>query len=306
MSKLKRKRSPEIDWNNIAPPYKDYAYFDGHASFPFRYGATLFDLVNAWWLIESATLAYAEENVARPIFEAAGFTEVKYFSAESTQCYVVGNERFVITAFRGTESRQREGQRGYQDIIADLKADADIRLVDSGQGGKVHRGFKDALDEVWKDLVAYLRSIHTGNRSLWVTGHSLGAALATLAADRYGNVQGLYTFGSPRVGDADFKTDFLVNAYRFVNNNDIVTRVPPEGFYHHVGELKYIDNSGDIHDNTSRWSLKADELGGRIKNVFNNLGHIRKGFLHLVPDGLKDHVPLYYAVHIWNSLPGVD
>ena len=187
-----------------------------------------------------------------------------------------------------------------------MKADADIRLKFSGQGGKVHNGFKKALDEVWKDLVAYIHSIHTPDRTLWVTGHSLGAALATLAADRYGNVQGLYTYGSPRVGDKDFAADFFVNAYRFVNNNDIVTRVPPEGLYQHVGELKYIDSSGEIHDNARRWSLKADEIGGRIKNVFNNLGHIRNGFLNLVPDGLKDHVPLYYAVHIWNNLPGVE
>ncbi|MCA9453043.1 MAG: hypothetical protein KC584_10520, partial [Nitrospira sp.] len=62
------------------------------------------------------------------------------------------------------------------------------------------------------------------DRTFWFTGHSLGAALATLAADRYGDVQGLYTFGSPLVGDEGFARDFYVSGYRFVNNNDVVAR----------------------------------------------------------------------------------
>ena len=68
-----------------------------------------------------------------------------------------------------------------------------------------------------------------------MTGNSLGAALATLAADRYGNVQGVYTFGSPKVGNDVFKEKFIVKTYSIVNNKDIVTRVPPPGIYKHVG-----------------------------------------------------------------------
>ena len=75
-------------------------------------------------------------------------------------------------------------------------------LTESGQGGKVHRGFKHALAEVWeeKGLFEYIKSRDTSNRTIWFTGHSLGAALATLAANRYGKAQGLYTFGSPAWG----------------------------------------------------------------------------------------------------------
>jgi predicted lipase len=68
-------------------------------------------------------------------------------------------------------------------------------------------------------------------------GHSLGAALATLAADRLPDVQGLYTFGSPRVGDKGFQAHFRVKAYRLVNGKDIVPTVPGEGPFRHVGEL---------------------------------------------------------------------
>jgi pimeloyl-ACP methyl ester carboxylesterase len=187
------------------------------------------------------------------------------------------------------------------DIVNDIKADADIRLVDSGKKGKVHKGFSDALDEVWQDLHVYVKGLQNEGRTVWITGHSLGAALATLAAYRYEDVQGLYTFGSPRVGNEDFVKDFHVTAYRFENNNDIVCKVPPPlpGLYAHIGKLKYIDNKGRIHDDISLWKRWKDAVEGRFKKSMSAL-HL--GFQGLVPDAIKDHVPVLYAIHIWNSL----
>ena len=224
-----REILPEITWDKIAPPYPDYPYFHGAEAYPFRPHASTCDMVNAWWLIEASTLAYAEEDFAREKFLYAGLSEVAFFSGASTQCYVAHNDDFLMLVFRGTEIRQRPGQSDFGNIIADLATDADFRLVDSGQGGKVHRGFKEALDEVWEKagLLDYLRSKDNGGRTIWFTGHSLGAALATLAAPRYGNLRGLYTYGSPRVGDRDFKKEFLIKTYRFKNHHDPVTRVPP-------------------------------------------------------------------------------
>jgi predicted lipase len=169
-------------------------------------------------------------------------------------------------------------------------------------GGNVHRGFKGALDEVWDDLEDHISYLQKNNRKIWMTGHSLGAALATLAADQYGNVQGLYTYGSPRVGDRNFKEDFNVNAYRFVNNSDIVTKVPPASMYLHVGELRYIDSEGTIHDNTNRWEKWTDEIQGQFKNVFNAIGQTRKGFTEVLLEPIVDHVPTRYAIHIWNNI----
>ncbi|MCK7478059.1 MAG: lipase family protein [Candidatus Moduliflexus flocculans] len=81
---------------------------------------------------------------------------------------------------------------------------ANFWLTDWTNGSKVHRGFKSALEEVWDDLFPYLKALQGRGCRIWMTGHSLGAALATLAADRYGEVQGVYTFGSPRVGNGRF------------------------------------------------------------------------------------------------------
>lgn len=80
------------------------------------------------------------------------------------------------------------------------------------------------------------------NKKLYVTGHSLGGAMATICASRLSaqgmNVEGLYTYGSPRVGDGEFVANLKVNHFRFVNNNDAVPKVPPQvfGYRHHGHE----------------------------------------------------------------------
>jgi triacylglycerol lipase len=148
-------------------------------------------------------------------------------------------------------------------------------------------------------------------RTFWFTGHSLGAALATLAADRYRDVQGLYTFGSPLVGDRAFAHDFFVNAFRIVNNNDFVAHVPPFGPcvrpphvrpYEHVGQLKYISSEGVLQDNPSRWARLTDGFKGRYGHLVNLAGQLRSGWIGELPDdGFNDHAPLFYALRVWNA-----
>jgi triacylglycerol lipase len=299
-----REFLPEITLERIAPPYPKYPYFRGRELCPFRPDASDFDLTNAWWLIEASILAYAQEDFATGRFIQAGFSEVAFFSGASTQCYVANNDDFLLLVLRGTEIRRRPGKTDWRNIIADVMADADILLVDSGYGGKVHQGFKDALDEVWEEtgLLGHLRSRDNGTRTFWFTGHSLGAALATLAAQRYGQVRGLYTYGSPRVGDRDFKNAFPVNTYRLVNNNDIVTRVPPPGLYHHVGDLKQIDSRGSIHDGSDNREGVVHAIQSGIQSFLNSLDGMTIGIDALIPEAIVDHVPLLYATHIWNNI----
>lgn len=118
-------------------------------------------------------------------------------------------------------------------------------------------------------------------RPFFVTGHSLGGALATLASYRLMkmgvNVRGLYTYGSPRVGNQAFTHDFRMLAFnkglkakaspqksgegglnRFVHRLDLVARVPPvvgataafddsnmNGFldkWNHVSRMRYLQD----------------------------------------------------------------
>ncbi len=300
-----REFLPEITLDRIMPPYRDYPFFRGRELYPFRPHASTFDMVNAWWLVEASILAYAGKKFASPRFGDAGFNEVEFFDGAITQCYLVNNDDFLILAFRGTEVRPKPGTLDFRNVIADIEADLKIRLVASGQRGKVHHGFKDALDEVWdkKSLFARLRDKDNGKRTFWFTGHSLGAALATLAAQRYGKVRGLYTYGSPRVGDLVFMTGFPVKTYRFVNNNDIITKVPPAGRYHHVGALKYIDSQGNVHEEADTLEDAATDIQLGISAFQDSLARMGSGLANLIPQAIVDHVPILYATYIWNSIP---
>lgn len=304
MVRLPKKEPYEITLENLAPPYLDYEYFTHCDQLPFRYDANVFDIVNAWWLIEAATLVYADEAFVIDKFsQNAGLAEIRHFGGKSTQCFVASNAKFAIVAFRGSESRLRAGDADHRHILADWLVNIDFLPEPWERGGRVHTGFKNALQQVWPDLEAYISALQKNNRKIWLTGHSLGAALATLAADCYGNVQGIYTYGSPRVGDRNFGEAFKADAYRFVNNSDIVTRVPPAAMYTHVGQLKYIDSEGRLRDGHERGSNWTDEIERKFDHIMSALGPAAKGFTEVLMEPIVDHVPTRYAVQIWNNIP---
>jgi hypothetical protein len=180
---------------------------------------------------EMARLAYVKGSADLTAFLArASFSLVRTADIAGTQAFVVTRGGDAVLAFRGTEP----------DDPTDLGADADLVLVDLAGGGRVHRGFAHALDVVWSSISPVIPAA----ARVLVTGHSLGAALATLAAVRLGGAR-LFTFGSPRVGDAAFaaRADRLVHE-RWVDCADIVTRVPPEALgYAHTGQRHYIDRA---------------------------------------------------------------
>jgi len=154
--------------------------------------------------------------------------------------------------------------------------DFNIRLVE-GPAGCVHVGFKVALLQVWAQIWDYLRSNRRG-RALWITGHSLGAALATMATAKLRleldePVNGLYTYGGPRIGDRDFQrafaADFERQPYRYINNSDVVTRIPTRSMgYSHVGFSKYFDRTGALRDDLSWADIVVDRFVGNVEDVF--------------------------------------
>jgi hypothetical protein len=152
VSRSERKEIPEITFKNLSPPYEDYDYFQDSKKYVFQFNATSFNVINAWWLAEASTLVYAGEDFVRSRFKEAGLPQVKFFENQSTQCYIANNDKFAIVAFRGSEIWKKRESFDLNAVVADLKTNIDIRLTDWQQGGKVHQGFKKALDEVWFDL----------------------------------------------------------------------------------------------------------------------------------------------------------
>jgi hypothetical protein len=187
---------------------------------------------------EMSRLAYAKQEVVEKALPRVGFALKRWlggerlkerFAAWGADGFVAaGGDGRVVVAFRGTESNKPE------DLVVDLRT----RTIAWTGDGQVHEGFVDALSKVQKELGTALPPVGSG--SILITGHSLGAGLATLAAaalrERHPR---LITFGSPRVGDADFARSIAADSVaRFVNCCDLVTRVPPEKFDPgHIGPL---------------------------------------------------------------------
>jgi triacylglycerol lipase len=136
--------------------------------------------------------------------------------------------------------------------------------------GWVHRGFKREVDDLWPRLE---RALASNTRTLWFTGHSLGGAMAAICAGRCklshirSNPRGLYTFGSPRIGSRRYVNYVEIEAYRWVNNNDIVARLPPAWLgYRHKGQEVYLNAYGQIRPVTC-WQRVKDRWRGFVRGL---------------------------------------
>lgn len=201
------------------------------------------------------------------------------FKHRSTFAFLARCQRSgtLVLAFRGTTPDPH-------DILTD------IRFLPQkwATGGSVHRGFADALDTIWGTITAQIPS---SDARLLMTGHSLGGALALLAASRL-RPSKLFTFGSPSVGDEKFaKTVAEVPHDRFHNCSDLVCRLPLAllGFVH-AGAAHYIDSRGEIHSDPKDDFIVSDQRSASA----NYLARFawRPGTCALRE--LADHAPINY------------
>ncbi len=251
------------------------------ALFQFDANTTRWSARNALLTAEASQLAYGDSQAIQTyVANEWGLSKFHYIERQDTQCFIAGNDDLLLIAFRGTQP----------DDLRDWMTDVDLKPTDFPAGGQVHEGFFQALNFVWRDVLAVIRAEQTNAQSLWITGHSLGAALATLAAARFRleqdkPVNGLYTFGSPRVGDRDFairfNLDFKSRAFRYVNNNDVVTRVPlREMEYSHVGTFLYYDAGGVLQTDLHWWNKFLETIKGEIEDFLKpGLAFIKDHFI---------------------------
>jgi len=204
-----------------------------------------------------AELAYDDNDVVHLAAHAYGYSGLHFFDRDGVQAFMVHDDDIAVVVFRGTELKDP------RDILTDLK----IRkrdLSEQGRVGRVHRGFSQALDKIWDDVEVAISSLK-GSQYLMMTGHSLGGALAVLAANRIGESRpvGLMTFGCPRVGNAAFCAD-VANRHpgqhmRFVNGADVVPMLPFFALgYRHSGTLCYIDRKGNVLLNPNFFEVALD------------------------------------------------
>jgi triacylglycerol lipase len=200
-----------------------------------------------------AAITYEDPKTSKTKFKTLGYTIVEFFNIENAQAYLLkGSDNTHVLSFRGTEVTEPS------DILADLKAGKNIEAI----GGKIHVGFKGEINKLWPAIEKAVSNID----SLYVAGHSLGAAMATIAAGRMqSKVLALITFGSPRVGNKEYVNSLTVKHYRVQNNCDDVTKVPflLMGFKHH-GTHIYMNYYGAFR-NLTPWQQIKDMVRSRVK-----------------------------------------
>lgn len=186
----------------------------------------------AWLMAEICMLIYEKfpqeegsENRIAAELQAVGFRVLEYWSEAGTQAMLIqrdardGVEGMLVLAFRGTQIQEA------RDVMDDIT----LRLTDFPGGGQVHAGFLKGfkrVDGLIKDALD--RYNGTGQLSLYITGHSLGGALALIATRVFDadNCGATYTFGCPRTADDAFFEPIKTPVYRVVNAGDGVARMP--------------------------------------------------------------------------------
>lgn len=269
--------SPEALFN---PQVRETLYVQGQVCTPVQIA------------VEAARLAYLrfeqEDGVEKSRLAQAlsriGFGAPSVFHHAQTNSQAFGayraSDRLALVAFRGTQADS------FKDILTNLL----FLPALSFDRVKVHSGFKDRAQALLPAINQWLAAQATQRTGLLLAGHSLGAALATVAASSLPGSR-LITIGSPQVGNAAFGERLQsVDCLRIVNHQDIVCSLPLpiDGIlYSHVGTAQYLSADGLVRD--------AQEGPPPAPGIAGLLAGIRAGTLFsTLPRPLTDHAPINY------------
>jgi len=201
-------------------------------------------------LAQISDSAYLEGPLLEATLTKWGFARLEEIRRESMFACVASNDDVLVVAFRGTSD------------AVDWLVNADLRSTRL-EHGWAHRGFYQAVQNLLEQTNRAAEAQGLGHKRLWITGHSLGGALALLFA--YDCLQndvqpaGVVTFGQPMVVDGSlalYLNEKLRDRYvRLVNGGDIVTRMVPR--YSHCGNLVWFTGDGYQFVRPARRALAA-------------------------------------------------
>lgn len=258
-------------WHTVLKPGEADDFFCADRPTGLNTDAVGFSPVNAWWLSELSRLIYKKDHTEgiRSLLSRndhlahVGLVERRFFSRPSIQAALVEtiastDNPFAVLIFRGTAGR-----------LYNWRFNLDIVPAPWSTGGKVHRGFKYLLNTIWPEICD---ALDENKFPLFYTGHSMGGAIANMAASLR-PPRAVYTFGAPRIGDAEFaRTLASIPVFNVINARDIVTGLPPAG----------------------RWS-RFVHAGVVVRN--SDMIEPERGF-NQAPSILADHAPLNYTAQL--------
>lgn len=205
-----------------------------------------------------SAIAYNNTNEINAEMKDSDFQLLDAYDVGGSQAFSFISDNDLVITCRGTEAT----------CFFDLRADLKAWPKKTPYSGRVHSGFDWHVSKIWPEIIKDLKFAKEKNLDIWFTGHSLGAGMATILASkcRYDenlpNPVQVFTYGSPRVGWRKYVNDLSINHVRWVNNNDVVTYVPPALFgYKHHGKEYYMNTWGNVR-NPSGWQKAKDKMRG--------------------------------------------
>ena len=222
-----------------------------------------FSLDVAHIMVKASAAAYSiDPDRMREQAKSWGFERCIPFASDKSQGFMAIYDRVIVLCFCSAKS------------LGDWLLDADLQTVNRTYGGydvTLHHSVVQAYESVATFISEKLCEISAG-RCLWVTGHSIGGAIALLAGIELAEIvppRGIYTFGQPKIGcsqlDAYLKEKYDDRYFRIVNDVDIVARIP--NIFSHAGNMLKFDSGGRLPNDASGgfaqiWhsSKKEDEL----------------------------------------------
>ena len=178
-----------------------------------------FNRANALYLAHASDVAYHRAPAAEAQ-ERLGLKAVAFrHKITRTRGFLGVCDTHAVLAFRGSDPV----------TLPTWVTDAVVRLVERQEyEGRVHLGFSSVLKRTWNQIETILEEAQ--DRPLFLTGHSMGGALAVLTACRLARAGrapvATYTYGAPRIGDPKFCAGYSLPTYRIVNCLDLVPEVP--------------------------------------------------------------------------------